>query len=108
MQRVRGVNERYRIKTEAVVTAQEAKLRPSGKLRSLVAVFLLGGVLLFVAVSALDAVSTLRAESLRSRRRGEESDDYDVAPLPHPLRRDSRADSDHDPETPTWPLEVQR
>jgi hypothetical protein len=109
MQRARGVNKEYRIKTEAVVTAQDAKLRPSGKLRSLVGVFLLGGVMLFIAVSVLDAVSALRAESARHRRRADEHSATEDAVAPaRTLHPDSRSDSDPHPETVAWPLEAQR
>jgi hypothetical protein len=62
MQAVRGVDSKYRIKTDPVVVAQNATLKASGKLRSLVAVFALGVVLLFVVVSVGDALSAIRAQ----------------------------------------------
>jgi capsular polysaccharide biosynthesis protein len=73
MQRFRGVAKEYRITTEAVVPAVDAKLRPSGKLRMLIAVLVLGTVLLFLSMSVLDALSVLRQQWLE--RRIEEDDD---------------------------------
>jgi hypothetical protein len=70
MQEIRRVSKEYRIKTEAVVTAQDATLKASGKLRSLVAVFVLGGIMLFLAISVLDAFSVLRAESRHKKLGG--------------------------------------
>jgi hypothetical protein len=62
MQSIRKVDKTYRIKAEAVVAVGEAKLKPSGKLRSLVAVMVLGTIMLFIAISVLDAISALRSE----------------------------------------------
>ena len=102
MQRVRGVNKAYRIKTEAVVAAHDAKLKPSGKLRSLVAVCVLGAILLFIAISVLDAVVALRTESSRLRRVAGENEGYrppeTLVSLPDPA----------DPDARQWPLEAKR
>jgi capsular polysaccharide biosynthesis protein len=64
MQQARGVAEKYRIDAQQVVVPRDAKLKASGQLRSLVAVFALGLVLMFIVVSVADALSTLRAERL--------------------------------------------
>jgi hypothetical protein len=62
MQQARGVAPKYRIDAQQVVAPHDATLKPAGQLRSLVAVFALGGVLLFLVVSVADAVTTLRRE----------------------------------------------
>lgn len=64
MQEERGVADDYKITTQPVVLPQDAQLKASGKLRTLVGLFALGAVLLFIAVSAADAFDELR------RRRG--------------------------------------
>lgn len=66
LQASKGVEGRYRIQTQRVVAPESAEQRVSGKLRSLVGVFAMGAILLFVVISAAEALSTLRAE--RSRR----------------------------------------
>ena len=65
MQAVRGVDRKYRIKTEGVVIARDATLRASGKLRALLAVLALGVVLLFIVVSVLDALIAVRVHCVR-------------------------------------------
>jgi hypothetical protein len=62
MQQGRGVDPKYRIDVQQVVAPHEATLKASGKLRSLVAVFALGAILLFVAVSVADALTAMRRE----------------------------------------------
>jgi hypothetical protein len=62
MQQARGVVPKYRIDTQQVVVPRDAKLKASGQLRSLVAVFALGAILLFIVVSVADALTTLRTE----------------------------------------------
>jgi capsular polysaccharide biosynthesis protein len=105
MQAVRGVDKGYRITTEAVVGAHDAKLKPSGKARSLVAVMVLGTILLFITISVLDAVSTLIA---RARERNVTDDrvaeSTSVAP-PVNLRRHPDDYPERDPD-PQWPLEA--
>jgi capsular polysaccharide biosynthesis protein len=108
MQRDRGVDKDYRIKTEAVVPAHGAKLKPSGKLRSLVAVFVLGTVLLFMAMSILDALSVLRQQWARGR--GDDEDAAIAASFEPPvtLYPDALSLPDPDPDAPQWPSEAQR
>ena len=62
LQASRGVDAEYRIETQRVVAPSHAEQRVSGKLRTLVGVFALGAILLFVVVSAAEAVTTVRAE----------------------------------------------
>jgi hypothetical protein len=62
MQQAEGVDPHYRIKAQQVKTPDRAQLKASGQLRMLVGVLVLGAILLFVAVSVADALSTLRAE----------------------------------------------
>jgi hypothetical protein len=62
-----SVNERYLIRAVQVESTDEARLRVSSRLRSLVAVLALGTFLLFVLVSIADAVGIKRAES-KARR----------------------------------------
>ena len=45
-----------------MVAPDHAEQRVSGKLRTLVGVFAMGAILLFVVVSAAEALTTLRAE----------------------------------------------
>ena len=60
MQQAHGVAPRYQITSQLLVGAREATLKASGTLRGLVAILALGGVLLFLVVSVLDAVAILR------------------------------------------------
>jgi hypothetical protein len=125
MQQVRGVDKQYRIKTEAVVAADHALLKASGKLRGLVAVFALGAILLFMAVSILDALGALRAEWAQARvddqnpagsgsGSGSGSGTGSGSGSAHPVRTSSslqfRSLSASDPDlgAPQWPLEAQR
>ena len=62
MQEIQGVDEKYRIDTQQVVVPQEAQLKASGKLRMLVVVFALGAILLFIAITLIDAIKALRGE----------------------------------------------
>jgi hypothetical protein len=62
MQAAHGVAPKYRIDTQQVVAAHDAAMKASGKLRSLVAVFALGAILLFVVISVADALSAVRAD----------------------------------------------
>jgi capsular polysaccharide biosynthesis protein len=107
MQRVRGVDKRYRITVEAVVGAHDAKLKPSGKARSLVAMLVLGTILLFIAISILDAVVALRARSVQGLAADEDLADGDSVGRPVTLHRHPEV-SDPDPETPPWPVEARR
>ncbi len=81
MQASQGVADRYRIQTQRVVAPDHATQRLSGKLRTLVGVFTLGAILLFVVVSAAEGLTELRAE-----RRGEavadETDEGDAIKKP--------------------------
>jgi capsular polysaccharide biosynthesis protein len=118
MQEIRSVNKEYRIKTEAVVAPHDAKLKASGKLRALVAVLALGTILLFIAISVLDAVSGVRAQWAQGAADDEGlwdglvDDDKSSAgaPLEPPLalHPDSRDDPDPDEDAPQWPLEAKR
>jgi hypothetical protein len=105
MQRLRGVDKAYRIKAEAVVTAHDATLKASGKLRALIAVFALGTILMFITLSFLDALSALRAE--RAQRRLEHDDGPSFLP-PLTLAGDSDSFDDPDPEVSQWPLKAER
>ncbi len=65
LQASRGVAPHYRIVTETVDPPDSAQQKVSGKLRTLVGVFALGVILLFVVISAAEALTTLRAERSR-------------------------------------------
>jgi capsular polysaccharide biosynthesis protein len=108
MQAVRGVDKGYRIKAEAVVAAHDARLKPSGKLRSLVAVFVLGTIVLFMAISILDAVSALRARSVRGRIDDDNRAEGGSTAPPPTLHRTSESFSTPDVDAPSWPLEAHR
>jgi hypothetical protein len=62
MQEERGVDPQYEIKTHQVEPPTGAELRASSQARTLVAVLALGAILLFVVVSAADALSALRRD----------------------------------------------
>jgi hypothetical protein len=115
MQAIRGVDKTYRITTEAVVPAQDAKLKPSGKLRSLVAVLVLGTIMLFIAISILDALSALRAEWARQHRpRNDAAPTEEEEPVPAAFAPAPSApphwasQSVPDPSPRPWPLEAHR
>lgn len=109
MQQSRGVAEQYRIDTQQVVAPHDAKLKPSGQLRSLVAVFALGAILLFVVVSVADALIAIRRE--RAQRVGDGMDGELAVGAPlFPLDLDpaerarARGSSDESPSRPeAWP-----
>lgn len=114
MQQLRGVNEKYWVTTQEVVAAHDAKLKASGKLRALVAVFALGAVLLFIAISVADALALIRAERAQGRL-GDESFDVGgpgrplLPPLGHaPPHPDSMALPDPDAGGRQWRLEAHR
>ena len=104
MQASRGVDKRYRIKTEAVVAAHDATLKASGKLRALDAVFALGTILMFIVISVLDATSALRAERARNRI-GDEA--FGVGAPLKPVMS-PRSPSDPDLDEVQWPLQARR
>ena len=62
LQASQGVDPRYRITAQRVVAPDHAEQQLSGKLRTLVGVFALGGILLFVAVSTAEGLTALRTE----------------------------------------------
>ena len=78
MQEARGVDPGYRIKTQLVNAPDDAELKASGQLRVLIGVLALGAVLLFVVVSAADALTALRTEA-RTRRSLQADDETAVA-----------------------------
>lgn len=71
MQASRGVADLYRIRTQLVVAPDHAEQRVSGKLRTLVGVFTLGAILLFMVVSAAEGLTEVRAERRREAVAGE-------------------------------------
>jgi hypothetical protein len=77
MQRSRVVDPKYRIDTQQIVAPHDAKLKASGQLRSLVAVFAVGLILLFIVVSVADALTAIRSE--RAHNRFDDGLDEDVA-----------------------------
>ena len=66
MQESEGVDAKYRIRAHQLDAPDRAELQASGQLRMLVGVLALGVVLLFVVVSAADALTTLRIERARA------------------------------------------
>jgi capsular polysaccharide biosynthesis protein len=85
MQSARGVDKLYRISVEVIVGAHDATLKASGKLRALVAVFALGAILMFIAVSVMDAISALRMEWAPRRSRDDNpTDEATPAEIPRP------------------------
>jgi hypothetical protein len=65
--RQRNVAHAYRISMKPVVLAHDAELKASGQLRSLVGVWAIGAILLFLAVSIADALNALRAGRGKNR-----------------------------------------
>jgi hypothetical protein len=65
MQTAQGIDSRYRIDAREVDGPDHAELRASGQLRALVGVLVFGAVLLFMGVSAADALSALRRERVK-------------------------------------------
>lgn len=98
MQQARAVAPKYRIDAQRVVAPNNAKLKASGQLRSLVAVFALGAILLFLVVSVADALTTLRMERSGRGVRSELADEHDFASDPGESTDDS-ADIDLE----NWP-----
>lgn len=84
MQQAEGVASDYRITTQQVHAPDDAELRAAGNLRALVGVLAIGTILLFVAVSVADAVTTWRREraaaAIVERMRSSVSGDRDGRP----------------------------
>lgn len=81
MQKSQGVDQDYRIKAMQVDPPDKAKLQASGKLRMLVSVLVLGGVVLFLVTAVIDALARFRMEVQRERS---VADWETVAPAPEP------------------------
>lgn len=62
MQKRQGVDDLYMIKTVQLSQPREAKPSNGGKLRSLIAVLALGAILLFIAISAAQALDKRRPD----------------------------------------------
>ena len=84
MQGVQGVAANYRITSQVLVGARRATLKASGELRGLVAVLALGGVLLFLVISVLDAVAILRRRDDGQDPAGQDIGGEHVAGAPSP------------------------
>lgn len=86
MQAAQGVAPHYRINSQVLVGARHATEKASGKLRGLVAVLALGGVLLFLVTSALDAVAILRRREAGPDLSGEDISTGALSGTPSPPR----------------------
>ena len=82
MQVSQGVDPRYMIKTQRVVAPDSPTLQVSSTLRPLVGVLAIGAILLLLAVSAAEALDTLRAERKQRDlpKRDEKGDSIEGAP----------------------------
>jgi hypothetical protein len=109
MQKVQGVAPRYRITTQEIVAAHDARLKASGKLRAAVAVIALGTVLLFIVVSLLDGLVAFRRELAVNRARAA-AEAAAAPPLPPDVADDiSRSEWDDDvPARGPWPATIER
>jgi capsular polysaccharide biosynthesis protein len=109
MQKVHGVAPRYRIDTQEIVGAHDARLKASGKLRAGVAVIALGTVMLFIVVSILDGLVAFRRELATARARGAEVG-ADAADLPPDVAEGvSRREWDDEvPARGSWPAAIER
>jgi hypothetical protein len=106
MQQVRGVDKKYRVTSQEVVAAHDAKLKASGTLRALVAVIALGAILLFIVISVADALSAVRADWAQARI---DDDDFAAGSFePFLMDPDSNSRPDPEPDIPEWPVEAQR
>lgn len=85
MQEARGVAPKYRITSQLLVGARQATPKASGKVRGLVAVLALGGILLFLAVSVMDAITILRRREVDLDA---EVDPTEHESTPHPASDD--------------------
>jgi hypothetical protein len=68
--RQQEVARAYRIGMKPVVLADHAELKASGQLRTLVGVWAIGGILLFLGVSIADALNALRDARGKNRNAG--------------------------------------
>jgi hypothetical protein len=108
MQKVHGVAPRYRIATQEIVGAHDARLKASGKLRAGVAVIALGTVMLFIVVSLLDGISAFRRELATNRARAAAAAAAAGRP---PEAADDIARSEWNEDVPargSWPAAVER
>jgi capsular polysaccharide biosynthesis protein len=103
MQKARGVAEKYRIDTQQVVAPNRAKLKASGQLRSLVAVFALGAILLFAGVSVADALVSLRKERVEHRLHGGIGQDSGVGAALEPVPSLDPDRAERAPARDAWP-----
>jgi hypothetical protein len=91
MQVAENVDSKYQIRTQQVDHPDSATLQASGQLRTLIAVLALGAILLFVVVSAADALATLRAER-RGKAKASAMAADGVVPLDRGDARSARAE----------------
>lgn len=107
MQKVHGVAQRYRISTQVIVGAHDARLKASGKLRAGVAVIALGTVMLFIVVSLLDGLVAFRRELATSRSTAAAKPDRIPPDVPDSMPPDEWDDDDV-PARGSWPATVER
>jgi uncharacterized protein involved in exopolysaccharide biosynthesis len=62
MQKSQGINKYYLIKSVQVVQPREAQKTESGKLRTLIVILALGVLVLFLAISTMDAIEKRRTD----------------------------------------------
>jgi hypothetical protein len=98
MPQAEGVDPQYRIKAHQVESPDGAQLKASGQRRMLVGVLVLEAILLFVAVSVADALSTLRVERRGQAAAAGAAPDGGVWPP-----RDDRAERLGELDPDDWP-----
>lgn len=96
MQVSQGVNSRYMIKPLQLTVPQQAQLSASGKLRTLIALLALGTLVLFVAISAADAIDKRRRDTPRSAQKLTRASQVSEEPNSARLARDRDRDIDRD------------
>jgi hypothetical protein len=89
MQSDQGVSSQYMIQAQLVVAPDHAQQRVSGKLRPLIGVLVIGAILLFVVISAAEALAAFKSDWLEAIRR-EAGDDPERAKEP-PAGKGGRA-----------------
>jgi hypothetical protein len=111
LQAARGVDPYYRVTTQQVVAPNNPEQQVTSKLRPLVGVFAIGGILLLIVVSAAEALPGLRGQRTRKGKpKGkDEGASIPVAPADDSqrrqpgredwsARRDDRTPSKHTPK----------
>jgi hypothetical protein len=100
MQRAQGVDSDYRITTLPVESPDTAQLQASGQLRMLVGVLAAGAIVLFIAVSFLDAIAAVVSQRRTPQFEAARDPDDAVFPDLDPFVEPRVASTSHREGTP--------